>query len=81
MLILSRRSGESIHIGNDIKITILNIKGKQVKIGIEVPEHISVFREELYKKIQEENLQASMAKENDVLEVVGLWKKKKSDQG
>ena len=77
MLILSRRPGESIHIGDDIKVTILNIKGKQVKIGIEVPEHICVYRDEVYKKIQEENLQAILTKEDDFLTVAGLWQRKK----
>ena len=77
MLILSRRPGESIHIGDDIKVTILNVKGKHVKIGIDVPEHICVYREEVYKKIQEENLQAILAKEDDFLAVAGLWQRKK----
>ncbi|WP_457570527.1 carbon storage regulator CsrA [Desulfovulcanus sp.] len=77
MLILSRRQGESIHIGDDIKVTILSIKGKQVKIGIEVPEHICVYRDEVYKKIQEENLQAILTKEDDFLAVAGLWQRKK----
>ena len=77
MLILSRRPGESIHIGDDIKVTILDIKGRQVKIGIDVPEHICVYRDEVYKKIQEENLQAILAKEDDFLAVAGLWKRKK----
>ena len=77
MLILSRRPGESIHIGDDIKVTILDIKGRQVKIGIDVPEHICVYREEVYKKIQEENLQAILAKEDDFLTVAGLWQRKK----
>ena len=77
MLILSRRPGESIHIGDDIKVTILSVKGRQVKIGIDVPEHISVYRDEVYKKIQEENLQAILAKEDDFLTVAGLWQRKK----
>ena len=77
MLILSRRPGESIHIGDDIKVTILDIKGRQVKIGIDVPEHICVYRDEVYKKIQEENLQAILTKEDDFLTVARLWQRKK----
>ena len=48
MLILSRRPGESVHVGDDIKITILSIKGQQIKLGLEVPEHMPVYREEIY---------------------------------
>jgi len=77
MLILSRRPGESIHIGDDIKITILGLKGKQVKIGIEVPEDLPVYRDEVYKKIQDENRQAMLTREDDFLVVASLWKREK----
>ncbi len=55
MLVLRRRSGEKIRIGNNIKIEILEIKGRQVRIGIEAPDRISVLREEVYLKIEREN--------------------------
>lgn len=51
MLILTRRVGESIMIGDDISITTLGVKGNQVRIGINAPEGVSVHREEIYKKI------------------------------
>ena len=51
MLILTRRIGESIIIGDDIKITILEIRGQQVWIGIEAPSGVSVHREEIYHRI------------------------------
>ncbi|WP_273839359.1 carbon storage regulator CsrA [Providencia rettgeri] len=54
-LILTRREGESLNIGDDIKITVLGIKGNQVRIGIEAPKHISVHREEIYQRILAEN--------------------------
>lgn len=55
MLILTRRIGESLVIGQrEITITILSQKGNQIKVGIEAPKHISVHREEIYKRIQEE---------------------------
>lgn len=52
MLILSRRTGESILIGDDVTITILSVKGKQVRIGITAPPDVSVHREEIYQRIQ-----------------------------
>lgn len=53
MLLLTRRIGESIMIGDDVKITIAGTAGKQVRIGIEAPRDIDVNREEIYRKIQE----------------------------
>lgn len=55
MLILSRRFGESLHIGQEISLTILGIKGNQVKIGIDAPKAIAVHREEIYEKIKMEH--------------------------
>jgi carbon storage regulator len=54
MLILGRREGESIIIGDDVKVTITKIEGNQVKIGIEAPREIEVHREEVYQRIQDE---------------------------
>ena len=59
MLILTRKLGESIAIGDDIKITFLDIKGKQLRIGIEAPKYVSVHRNEIYQAIQEQNLKAA----------------------
>ena len=53
MLILSRRADESIMIGDEVILTILSVKGKQVRIGISAPPDVSVHREEIYQRIQE----------------------------
>ena len=55
MLILTRKIGETITIGDRIKIVVVDIKGKQVRLGIEAPEETAIFREEIYQRIQEEN--------------------------
>ena len=53
MLALSRKKGEALMINNDIEITILEIKGEQVKIGISAPKEVPVYRKEVYIQIQE----------------------------
>ncbi|MDE5873952.1 MAG: carbon storage regulator CsrA [Lachnospiraceae bacterium] len=59
MLALSRKQGESIMIGNDIELTILEVKGEQVKVGISAPKNIPVYRKEIYMQIREENKEAA----------------------
>ena len=59
MLILSRKLNESIIIGDDIELSIVDIKGDQVKIGINAPKKVKVFRKEVYDAIQEENRAAA----------------------
>ena len=59
MLILTRRVDESLMIGNEVVVTILNVKGKQVRIGINAPKEITVHREEIYNKIKTEQRQAT----------------------
>ncbi len=55
MLALSRKQGESIMIGNNIEITVLEVKGEQIRLGINAPKSIPVYRKELYSQIQDAN--------------------------
>lgn len=54
MLILTRRAGETVMIGSDVTITVLGVKGNQVRIGINAPKDVAVHREEIYERIQNE---------------------------
>jgi carbon storage regulator len=61
MLILSRRVNEKIVIGDDIVVSVVEVRGDQVKLGIEAPRNVKVFRQEVFDAIQEENKKAAAA--------------------
>ena len=73
MLALARKVNESIMIGNDIEITVLEIKGDQLKLGVKAPKSVPIYRKELYVQIQEENKQAGSAVDVEALK--GLFQK------
>ena len=78
MLVLARRLNQSIMIGNDIEVVIVDIKGEQVKIGIKAPKSVSVHRAEVHKEIEEQNIEATKTKINpsDLKNISDLLKKK-----
>jgi carbon storage regulator len=57
VLILTRRTGETLNIGDNIQVTVLGIKGNQVRIGIDAPKDVPVHREEIYEKIKHEEIE------------------------
>ena len=63
MLVLTRKSGEAIRIGDSVSLTILEIKGNQVRIGIDAPDDVVVYREEVYQVVLEQNTRAASSAE------------------
>jgi carbon storage regulator len=74
MLVLTRKPGESIKLGETITITVLSIKGKQIKLGIDVPDDVPVYREEVLRKVKEQNRMAVKSLEQDLRALSTLWK-------
>ncbi len=72
MLALSRKKNEALIINNNVEVTILEVKGDQVKIGIEAPREIPVYRKEVYLQIQEANTASSNESAIDALKNLGL---------
>jgi len=72
MLALTRKKGESLVVNNNIEITILEIRGDQIKIGISAPKDVPIYRKEVFLQIQEENKKAA-AQVADVAEVENLF--------
>ena len=72
MLALTRKKGESLMVNNDIEITVLEIRGDQVKIGIQAPKNVPIYRKEVYLQIQKENEESVAATSLDELQ--GLFR-------
>ena len=77
MLVLTRRHNESIMIGDSVEITVIEVKGEQVKLGISAPKEIKVHRKEIYLAIQKENIDASKSRLDRLGEIGGIFKRKK----
>ncbi len=77
MLILTRRPGESLYVGDDIRITVLSVQAKQVKIGLTLPDEMVVYREEVYRRVMEENKMTIKNNTEDLLAAAMLWQDKK----
>ena len=81
MLILTRKPGESLFIGDSIKITIVEMKGHQIRVGIDAPKDMRIYREEIYYQILEENKQAAESARASTEDLDGLtsyWNTSKS---
>ncbi len=82
MLVLARRLNESIIIGDDIEVVVIDIKGDQVKLGIKAPKRITVHRKEIYEEIQQENIAAlrSEFKPDEIRNLSDFFNKGKKEQ-
>jgi carbon storage regulator len=80
MLILARRIGECIMVGNQVEISVVDIKGDQVKLGITAPPQVKVYRREVYAAIQEENRAAASAAPESLPEIDELLRGQSSGQ-
>lgn len=70
MLILTRRVGETVMIGNDVTVTVLGVKGNQVRIGINAPKNVAVHREEIYERIKREQQGDSQGESQNAAEYI-----------
>jgi len=68
VLVLSRREHQSIMIGDDIEIVVLDIRGEQVRIGIRAPKDVTILRQEIYAQVQQQNVEATETRPEDVPE-------------
>jgi carbon storage regulator len=68
MLVLTRKVNQSIIIGNDIEVVVLEVRGEQIRLGIKAPKDIAVHRKEIYEQIKEENVAAASVQPEDVPE-------------
>ncbi len=80
MLVLARRPDESIMIGDNIEIKIVEVKGEYIKIGITAPKSIPVHRKEVYEAIQRENIAATQANVTDLGELKNIIEKSNTDK-
>jgi len=76
MLVLTRKVDEGIHIGDDIFIRIVEVGRGAVRLGIEAPNHVSIFRQEVYERIREQNLASARGESSDVLKAARLFRQK-----
>ena len=76
MLVLTRKIGESIKINEDVKITVIDIKGKNIRLGIEAPKETKIYREEVFLRIKQENRSAATSEGIDLEKISQLVKDK-----
>lgn len=76
MLVLTRKPGQSLYIGDDVKVTLVEVKGNQVRVGVEAPPAVRIYREEIYLQIMDENRSAAelSSAADDLVGIQSAWK-------
>ena len=73
MLILTRKLGEMIRIGDDVTVRVIEVRGSQIRLGVEAPPTVRIYREEIYKAIRQQNEQAAVAGVTNLDEATQAW--------
>ena len=73
MLVLTRKIGETIRIGDEVKVQVLAVRGGQVRLGLSAPADVRIFREEIFRAIEEHNQRARLADEDRLSDAAELW--------
>ena len=81
MLILTRKVGETVTIGDDIKVQVVDVKGRQVRLGITAPSEWSVHREEIFLRLQQQNLESLATRTSDLENAARLWTDRDPEEG
>lgn len=81
MLILTRKIGESIMVGDHVRVVVVEMKGRQVRIGVEAPGDTKIYRGEIFDRIQEENRRASQVDADALKTASHLWTRVRSEGG
>jgi len=80
MLVLSRKRDESIMIGDDVEVTVVDVRGDVVKLGVRAPRSVSVHRKEVFESIQRENVAAASASRSDLARAVEAVRKRRAEE-
>jgi len=81
VLILTRKIGESIMVGDQVRVVVVEVKGRQVRLGVEAPGDTKIYRGEIFERIQEENRRASQVPADALSKVSSLWSRIRSGGG
>ena len=74
MLVLTRKLGEVIRVGDAVTVRVLEVKGNQVRLGVEAPTEVRIYREEVYRAIRKENEEAALREAGDLESAAGAWR-------
>lgn len=81
VLILTRKVGEKIMVGDQIRVVVVDVKGRQVRLGVEAPAETKIYRGEIFERIQEENDRAARVGADAMQKAANLWSRMKSGGG